>query len=157
MFISFFRCITLVQMLSDYGIKLSHTLHQEIETHVVLPGEKLPQNFQKTPNVPLYSPEATMFLKKSATLNILSRLLNGLEKFLWPVLKKIDVFVYFSLRDCEVFSRYLKCQVATMSTSALDIPVDDSDVEVIIPSAGNEESVDNSDNTIMQVRAHLHM
>lgn len=140
-------------MLSDYGIELHHTLCEEIELHLVLPGpENLVRGYkllQKTPNVLRYSPEATMFLKKSATLIILSKLLIGLKQFLAPVLKKEGVFVYFALRDCEVFSKYLKCQVA-------QIPLDGSEVKVIVQSDGNGCPDLNPDNAIIQVKMHLY-
>jgi len=142
-------------MLNCYGIKLSHSLQEKILSHVVLPGNDVPstaQNYQRTPKIPSFSSRITVFLTQSATLQNLSALLNELKSFLEPILNKIDVFVYFTLQNCEVFDRYLKSQVATISASSTHITVDHSDISVAEKCACDHEF----DKNIMQVNLHLY-
>ena len=145
-----------MEMLNSYGVKFSHTILKMVESYVVLPGVgssvyasdvQLKLN-QSCSEIEL-DPELILSLRKSVTLKLLLKLFTELESFLDPIWDQLNFFVYFYLYNCEVFSKYLKYQMVTTSTSK--VPVNVSSNKVFISITGRQESTKDADEKISQV------
>ena len=111
-----------MEMLDIYGVKLNHTLQDLLEKHVVFPKDNSlvyasdVQNLRQAHQHEL-AQEEVLLLKQSVTSNILVKLFKELETFIEPISSKLEFFVYFYVYDCELFSKYLKYQLAVISSS----------------------------------------
>ena len=154
------RYVTLMEMLNCYGVKFSNTILTMLETYVVLPGVgssvfvsdvqlKLNQSCREIE----LEPEWILSLRKSVTWKILLKLFTDLESFLDPIWNQLNFFAYFHLYSCEVFSKYLKYQIAMRSTSK--IPVDIAAAKIFLPLTGHRESTKDIDEKVLQVNAPL--
>ena len=148
-----------MEMLNCYGVKFSNAILTMLETYVVLPGVgssiyasdvQLKLN-QSCSEIEL-DPEWILSLRKSVTWKILLTLLTDLESFLDPIWDQLNFFAYFHLYNCEVFSKYLKYQMAMKSTSK--ISVDISAVKILLPLTGHQELTKDTDEKVLQVN-HL--
>ena len=138
-----FCCIgrsTLVDILLFYGIRLDHAIQAHLDKHIILPGrgttvdETEIQQRLNQPNGQLdLEPEMIIMLRKSTTLKLLRQMELELQNFLYPILNKLEFLVYFHLHNCEMFSKYLKSQIAKLS--APDDVIDEDDIIVVLPSA----------------------
>jgi len=144
-------------MLDMYGVKMNHTLDKMIASYVILPGDnslacsdEIQQHLRQTHRQHEVELETVLLLRKSVTLKILMELLSEIKAFLIPILDQVDFFVHFNLRNCKLFSKYLKFQMDVISSS--QFPVKLSDVQVTIFSAESQESSTEPDKKIMQVQ-----
>ena len=153
------RC-TMVEILNFYGIKLSHTLQTDLDTHLVLPGRSsgiTEDDVQQTlnqQNSPVeLEPEMILFLKKSMTWKKLKDIYSDLWLFLKPIKSQLEFLVYFHMHNCEMFSKHLKSQIAKISAANSDRPVDVSSIvlTLTIPIAPTEQSSIDSDEKLQQV------
>ena len=141
----------MVDILNFYGVKLSHTLQTDLDTHLVLPGrssgitEDDVQQRLNQQNSPIkLEPEMILFLKKSMTWKMLKRILNDVQSFLEPIAPQLEFLVYFHMRNCEIFSKHLKSQMAAVSSN-LEQPVQESAAMSTLPTIGIQQSSANDD------------
>ena len=131
-------------MLDVYGVKLNHTLHEMIKSFAILPGDDslvgtddIQQNIIQVHHQLEVEQEAVVLLRQSVTLKILIELLSSLQTFLEPILNKLEFFIYFHLHDCKIFNKYLKYQIATLSSS--QCPLELSDIQLTVISDQNQQ------------------
>ena len=131
-------------ILNCYGIKLSHTLQTQLDTHLVLPGassvataDDLQQRLQPNGQLDL-EPEVIVMLKKSMTWKVLQEVCDELQLFLKPIMSHLEFLVYFHLHNCEMFSKHLKSQMAKLSEQI----VEESAITVIIPEGSTQVIID---------------
>ena len=133
------RCVTLMQMLDVYGVRLSCTLHNMLKTHVVLPGEDSSDDVQNNlvqSHLKLENEQKThLLLKKSVTSKILWELYAALMAFVNPIFNKLEMFLYFYLHNCEVFSKYLKYQLTLITKSQCSVK--QSQYKLALPPASS--------------------
>ena len=151
------RC-TLVEILNFYGIKLSHTLQTELDTHLVLPGRSLgvteddiQQRLNQSNGQLELEPEMILLLKKSMTWKMLQELFNDLQSFLLPIASQLEFLVYFHMHNCEMFSKHLKSQIAKISAANSDQPVDVSSIILTMPTIYTQPSSTDPDEKLKQV------
>jgi len=150
------RYSTLIEMLDMYKVKLNHTLQKMIRTYLILPGEdslacsdELQQNLIQAHRQLKVEPETVLLLKRPVTMKILIKLVIELKIFIKPILSKVDFFVYFTLHNCDVFSKYLNYQLDMMSAS--QCPVNPSDVRLTIFPAHSQECFTEPDENMVKV------
>ena len=115
------RCV-LVELLLDYGIQLSHSLRTKIVNHLVLSGresisntDNLQEELSQPNSQRKQGPKVILRLCKSMTLEVLENIVENLQSFLKPISEQLNFLVYFHLRKCKMFSRFLKNQIAELS------------------------------------------
>jgi len=146
-----------MQMLDVYGVRLSCSLHNMLKTYVVLPGEDSSDDIQKNlvqSHRKLENESKThLFLKKSVASKILRKLYTALMEFVNPIFNKLEMFLYFYLHNCEVFSKYLKYQLTLISRSQCSVK--QSQFKLALPPASSsvscQESLIDPDKKIAQV------
>ena len=144
-----------MEMLNSYGVKFNQNISTMLESCVVLPGvgssiyaSDVQQKLNQTCSEIELEPELILSLKKSVTWKKLLTLFTDLESFLSPIWDHLDFFVYFYLNNGEVFSKYLKYQMAFVSTSRT--PVDKSS-KMFFPSS-RQDFMKDFDEKVIQVR-----
>ena len=147
-----------MEMLSCYGIKLSHTLQAKLDTHLVLPdgGPVLTtDHMQQMLNQPddqfELEPKMILRLKKSVTWKILQDILRDLEEFLEPIVSYLEFLVYFHLHKCEIFSKHLKSQMAKLAVN-LEEPVEEFAIKLTLTPVGEMQSCTSHDEKLLQVK-----
>ena len=141
------RC-TLVELLSYYGIKFSHTLQAKLDTHLILPEggpviitdnmQQIILHHQLIDQTELKA-EMTLRFKKSMTWKILQEIFNDLQIFLGPLMSHLEFLAYFHLHNCEMFSKHLKNQMAKLAEEPAEEPAEESAIKLILPSVGTTE------------------
>jgi len=146
-----------VDILNSYGIRLSHTLQEKLETHLVLPGrssgvteDDVQQRLSPTNGQPELEPEPILMLRKSVTWKLMQEIFNDLQSFLMPIVSQLDFLVYFHLHHSEMFSKHLMSQFAKLSASS-EQPIDVSMIPVTLPSVGTRQSSSDPDEKLQQV------
>ena len=141
-----------MEMLNSYGVKFNQNISMMLESCVVLPGvgssiyaSDVQQKLNQTCSEIELEPDLILSLRKSVTWKMLLRLLTELESFLSPIWDHLDFFVYFYLNNGEVFSKYLKYQLATSKT-----PVDKS--SKMFSLSTKQEFMKDFDEKVFQVR-----
>ena len=133
-------------MLSCYGIKFSHTLQAKLDMHLVLPDggpviitDDMQQILHHQPiGQTKLKLEMTLRFKKSVTWKVLQEILNDLEIFLEPFMSYLEFLAYFHLRNCEVFSKYLKNQMAMLAANSEET-VEESTIKLTLSSVSTTE------------------
>jgi len=141
-----------MEMLNSYGVKFNQNISMMLESCVVLPGvgssiyaSDVQQKLNQTCSEIELEPDLILSLRKSVTWKMLLRLLTELESFLSPIWDHLDFFVYFYLNNGEVFSKYLKYQLATSKT-----PIDKS--SKMFSLSTKQEFMKDFDEKVFQVR-----
>ena len=133
-----------------YGMQFDDNLQNKLDTYLIL-QERSPlvntddDDMQQIPYQPTdqldLEPEMRFRLKKCVTWKILQKIFNDLNSFLEPVISHLEFLVYFYLHKCEMFSRHLKCQIAS-----IEQPVEASAITTC-----SSVSVTNPDKKLLQV------
>ena len=106
---------TLLSLLQDWGVALPSHLLDPIVQHVVLPGEVKAGELLETPLPPNTSGEfqppgqdISLKLTKAFTLHCLSKIVEGLQRFLLPLFDVLDMLTFFKLYPSKIFNEYLQ-------------------------------------------------
>ena len=148
----------MVEILNFYGIKLSHTLQNDLDTHLVLPGrssgiteDDVQQRLNQSNSQIELEPEMILLLKKSMTWKLLKRIFNDLESFLKPIESQLEFLVYFHMHNCEMFSKHLKSQIAKISAANSEEIVEESGIILTMPIISTQQSSTDTDEKLQQV------
>ena len=105
---------TLPSLLHDHGVALPPHVLNLISKHVLFPGEETEEELLDSPLPPntsgIFQPGHDISLKLTKTLSLqeLSDLVEGLKKFLQPIMDVLDRLVFFKLHPSKVFDKYLQ-------------------------------------------------
>ena len=106
---------TLLSLLQDWGVALPSHLLDPIEQHVVIPGRGKAGELLETPLPPntrgIFKPpgqDISLKLTKAFTLQNLSEVVEGLQRFLQPLLDVLDMLIFFKLYPTKIFNEYLQ-------------------------------------------------
>jgi len=106
---------TLLSLLQDWGVALPSHLLDPIVQHVVLPGEVKAEELLEIPLPPNTSEgfqppgqDISLKLTKAFTLHNLSKVVEGLKRFLLPLSNILDMLIFFKLYPSEIFNGYLQ-------------------------------------------------
>ena len=133
---------TLPQCLQGYGVSLPKILAKRIQEFIKFPNELKPKNWKATANnicpntTGTFQPgisDVCLQLSKHVTLVQLTNLIQELDEFQRPLLSQLEMLVFFRLRRCTMFDRYVHLQVQLIAqnlqsqteiaaTRASDIP-----------------------------------
>ena len=100
-----------------YGIYLPKDLQEQLEQFVVLPGENanpmkltLQRHTLKASTTGKFQPPQpiSLMLSEGFTLKIMETFIRELESFLTPIQENMDMLIFFSLHDSQLFSAYVK-------------------------------------------------
>ena len=157
----YYRCKTLMEILSCYDVQLTPALKEMLDQYIVLPGESpsvatkiLQQKLSSQIHCSLDS-KYILSLKMSTTWKILKKLCHSLEEFLKPFSENLEFLVYFHLHKCEMFKDYLKCQLTEKSNA--QSPQEESfPNKVLLSMPMKQSSVDFSER-VTQVRTHTYV
>ena len=146
-----------MDILNSYGIRLSHTLQEKLETHLVLPGrssgvttDDVQQRLNQTNGQLELEPEMILMLKKSMTIKLIQEISDDLQLFLMPIVDHLNFLVYFHLHHSEMFNKHLMSQITKLSASS-EQPIDPSMIAMTMPSVGTRQSSSDPDEKLQQV------
>ena len=100
-----------------YGIGLPKALQVQLEGFIVLPGESANptkmtlQRHTLAPSITgkFQPPQPiSLMLTKGFTLKMMETFMQGLEMFLTPIKDSMEMLIFFSLHDSQLFSAYVK-------------------------------------------------
>ena len=107
----------LTSVLNIYGIRLPKALQIQLEGFIVLPGGsanltklKLQQHMLAPSTTGKFQPPQpiSLMLTEGFTLKIMETFIQELETFLTPIKDSMDMLIFFSLHDSQLFSAYVK-------------------------------------------------
>ena len=108
---------TLPQILNRYGVVFPPTFRR----HLVFPGENVSSTGEQMLIHPLSASTTRLFqppgqnislqATKGLTMTELTALTKELDQFVEPLLDHMDMLVFFSLHQCEIFNNYLHLQL----------------------------------------------
>ena len=105
---------TLPSLLHDHGVALPPHLLNLISQHVLFPGEETEEELLDSPLSPnisgIFRPghDISLKLTKKLSFHELSDLVEGLKKFLQPIMDVLDILVFFKLHPSKMFDQYLQ-------------------------------------------------
>ena len=100
-----------------YGIGLPKALQVQLEGFIVLPGESANptkmtlQRHTLAPSITgkFQPPQPiSLMLTKGFTLKMMETFMQELETFLTPIKDSMEMLIFFSLHDSQLFSAYVK-------------------------------------------------
>ena len=100
-----------------YGIGLPKALQEKLEQFIVLPGENVNptkltlQRHHLAPSTTgkFQPPQPiSLVLSEGFTLKIMKTFIRELESFLTPIQENMEMLIFFSLHDSQLFSAYVK-------------------------------------------------